>query len=168
MRKCLNLGAGAFPFESTKEEEWINLDKSYFPGVDVLKDCSRGIPFNENTFDYVLLGDVIEHLTENEVEHTFMDLYRVCKHGALIEIRTPHYMHPSSWGDFTHVQHLSEWTWEHMQAKTVIIPNEKQFIRWRFNIELIKIENGRLTCVYKVHKKGEYHPTKVGFKKVKK
>lgn len=168
MKKCLNIGSGAFPMKSTKEEEWVNLDKNYYPGVDVFKDCSRGLPFNENTFDYVLMGDLIEHLTGEEIESTFMDLYRVCKHGALIEIRTPYYQHPSSWGDFTHKQHLSEWIWEQMQCKTVILPPEKKFIRWRFNVGNIKVENGRMTVIYVVHKKGKYIPTKVEFNKVKK
>ena len=167
IRRCINLGSGALSIESTKDEKWINMDINYYDGVDIVKDCSRGIPIDENTISKVLMSHLIEHLDGEQIEYTFRDLYRICKNGAEITILTPHYLHPSSWGDYTHKQHLSEWFWEHMQCKQILLPKKIEIL-WRFNIKEIKIHDGELKCIYIVNKSKNYMPTKVEFEKVKK
>jgi len=169
-RLCLDIGCGNKPSKSTETEKWINLDKMYYEGVDYMRDCTRGLPFNKNTFDYVLMSHVIEHLSGKEIEHTLEEIYRVCKHGALIKITTPHWTHPTSWGDFFHKQHLSEYVWEHLQVKIVVFPKTikggvKTFIRWQFNIKELKVKDGEVLCIYEVNKSDKYEPSRVGFPK---
>jgi hypothetical protein len=40
------------------------------------------------------------------------ELIRIARPGALVEIATPHYSSPDSWGDITHYMHYSLKTWE--------------------------------------------------------
>jgi len=163
VKKCLNLGCGTRVSKSTKTEEWTNLDITYNEGVDILWNCARGLPFNKDTFDFVLMSHLIEHLTTEEIQAVFTELFRVCKHKAKIKIDTPYWLHPASWGDTEHKQHLSEYYWEKEQIKGVLVGGKK-IIRWQFEIDELTIKEGEMTCIYIVKKK-DFKPVKFKFQR---
>lgn len=86
--KKLNVGSA-----NDYRKGWTNLDfnKSFNP--DVLFDLStiyqgKKMPFKDNTFDLIILYDVIEHLPEPLP--ILRELHRICKKGGIIEIKVPY------------------------------------------------------------------------------
>lgn len=58
-------------------------------------------PFEDNSVEVVVAHHVFEHLGEGYF-HCLKELYRVCKHGATIDVRVPHYRHDYFFDDPTH------------------------------------------------------------------
>lgn len=88
------------------------IDIRSYPNVTVVHDLERvPWPIPPDTFDRVILRDVIEHL--DNVVATMEELHRICKPGGRIEIWTPHYSHPNSYHDPTHKHHFSFGTFDY-------------------------------------------------------
>lgn len=93
----LNIGAG-----STRYDGFVNCDydDQYNPEYvfDIEKDKW---PFDDNSIDSIIAHHVLEHLGEGYF-HALKELYRVCKHDAIIDIRVPHHRHDNFLHDPTH------------------------------------------------------------------
>ncbi|ARJ67563.1 hypothetical protein WV31_18815 [Magnetospirillum sp. ME-1] len=97
----LNLGCGR-----DVREGWTNLDVMPLPGVDVVADLGRcattPLPFEDDTFDELLLSHLLEHIAEPLP--LMQELWRIAKPGAKMQIRVPHGAHDDAWTDPTHVK----------------------------------------------------------------
>jgi len=83
MRK-LNLGCG-----KDIKPGWINIDiKDY--GQEIVRDITRGLPFDDNSVDEIYSCHFFEHLNGDDVRWVLEECYRVLKPGAEIFIRVPH------------------------------------------------------------------------------
>ena len=93
----VNLGAGY-----KRIPDFINVDSDPNCKPDYLvnleKDC---LPFSDNTVEVVVAHHILEHIGEGYF-HLLQELYRVCKHGAIIDIRVPHPNHEVFLNDPTH------------------------------------------------------------------
>jgi SAM-dependent methyltransferase len=93
----LHLGSGNKKFEGFTN---IDYDKNCNP--DICIDIEKEIwPIEDNSVDEVIAHHVLEHLGEGYF-HVMKELYRVCKHGALIDIVVPHHRHEYFANDPTH------------------------------------------------------------------
>lgn len=93
----INLGSG-----DTKYEGFINIDFDIRSNPDYCINIETEIlPFEDNTVDEVIAHHVLEHLGDGYF-HVLKELYRVCKNGALIDIRVPHPRHYTFLDDPTH------------------------------------------------------------------
>ena len=98
----LNVGAG-----NHRLPGYINIDKFVplnCPDV-MFGDIEEGIEFEDNSFDEILLDNVIEHL--NDIPRVMREIHRLLKPGGICKIITPHFTSGSSWVDPTHRFHLS-------------------------------------------------------------
>jgi hypothetical protein len=96
----LNLGSGQHPIDG-----WVNVDK--FGSPDVRWDLEQfPWPWETGSVDAVKLTHVLEHLGKSADVYfrILQELYRVCKHGAEIEIVVPHPRHDDFLADPTHVR----------------------------------------------------------------
>jgi len=59
------------------------------------------LPFPDSTVTTVVAHHVLEHLGEGYF-HCLQEIYRVCQHGAIIDIRVPHPRHDAYLADPTH------------------------------------------------------------------
>ena len=83
--KKLNLGCG-----KKIKPGFMNVDIQKSPGIDKSFNFDKfPYPFKNNTFDYVLIDNVLEHL-ENP-ERVLLELHRICKNGAVIRIIVPYW-----------------------------------------------------------------------------
>lgn len=93
----LNIGAG-----DTRYEGFLNIDYDARCKPDFQLDIEKDkLPIEDNTVDEVVAHHVLEHMGEGYF-HCLQELYRVCKHGALINIRVPHCRHDYFLNDPTH------------------------------------------------------------------
>ena len=98
----INIGAGG-----KKVEGFISCDYDAKSNPDFLFDLEKDVfPFENNSVDVVLAHHVLEHLGDGYF-HCLKELYRVCKHGAIIDIRVPHFRHDAFFADPTHKRPIS-------------------------------------------------------------
>ncbi len=102
----LNLGSG-----TKKREGWINCDWSEETNPDMVFDLNDKIPIGDNKVDQIYMSHVLEHF--HEPLKILGELHRVCKNGALIEIRVPYFSHESA---FSMMDHYSFFTWTTFDA----------------------------------------------------
>lgn len=93
----LNIGAGG-----VKIDGFVTCDYDPLSEPDYLFNLEHDkFPFEDNTVETVVAHHVFEHLGEGYF-HCLKELYRVCKHGAIIDVRVPHHRHDYFFDDPTH------------------------------------------------------------------
>lgn len=93
----LHLGSGDNRFEG-----FVNVDYDSRTNPDYCLDIEKEQwPFEDNSVDQVIAHHVFEHLGEGYF-HVLKELYRVCEHGAMIDIVVPHHRHNNFANDPTH------------------------------------------------------------------
>jgi|SRR6218665_529806 len=103
--KKLNLGCG-----HDIRTGFVNLDSAALPGIDVVHNIENlPLPFEEETFDFVLCQDVLEH---TEYIPVLKDIYRILKKGGVVEIRVPHFTSVNNFRDPTHKKMFSVFLFE--------------------------------------------------------
>ena len=76
------------------------------PGVDVVADMSRGLPFADDSLDGVYAYHVLEHL--DDFLAAVGEIWRVLKHGGRAYVKAPHACSTfMTWKDPTHKRGLS-------------------------------------------------------------
>ena len=116
---CLNLGCGKDIKPSTNEEQWINIDiKDY--GQEIVRDITRGLPFNNNSIDKIYASHFFEHLNGDDVRFVLEECWRVLKPNCEIYIRVPH----SHCDEAFYPDHKSYWN-EKMVEATINDPAQK-------------------------------------------
>ena len=96
----LNLGSGQNP-----KPGYLNVDKVGRP--DVLWDLEQfPWPWEDSSVAEVRLSNVLEHLgaTADVYFGIIRELYRICRDGAVVDIKVPHPRHDDFLNDPTHVR----------------------------------------------------------------
>lgn len=95
-RWVLDLGCG-----SRKKPGALGLDIARIPGVDMVANVMRPLPFRDNAVDEVYASHLVEHV--DDLMAFMGEIWRVCKPGALVHLRFPHASTPMViWRDPTH------------------------------------------------------------------
>lgn len=101
----LNLGSN-----NKKYLDYINIDLDENKNPDyVLNLETDKFPFDDNTVDEVLAHHILEHLGDGFF-HCIQEIYRVCKHDAIIDIKVPHPRHDTFYMDPTHKRAILPYT----------------------------------------------------------
>lgn len=97
--RMLDLGCGR-----GKPAGMVGLDISPHPGVDLVADLERPLPFANDSFDGARLRHVVEHVSD--LAKLLGEVHRVLRPGGRVDILTPHFSAAASWTDPSHCQHL--------------------------------------------------------------
>ena len=93
----LNIGSGF-----KRIPGFLNIDIDPGSNPDYCLNIEQDkLPFEANSIDEVLAHHILEHLGDGFF-HLLQELYRVCKHGAIIDVRVPHPRHDTFLIDPTH------------------------------------------------------------------
>lgn len=93
----INIGAG-----DVKYEDYVTIDYDELSNPDCVVDLEKeNLPFEDSTVEAVIAHHILEHLGDGYF-HCLQELYRVCKHGAIIDIKVPHPRHDAFLADPTH------------------------------------------------------------------
>jgi len=118
-----------------KEDGWIGLDKADY-GQKYIRDLKRGLPFCDNSVDYIKADSVLEHIESNDDFIFIMnECLRVLKKEGTMYIRCPHWRGQSRYKDPTHCRDFDEKTFTYLQKEN----------RWRYGFDkrwkIKKIQN---------------------------
>ncbi len=98
-KRVLNVGCGRNVY---RLDNVTNTDLMPGDGVDMVLDLSNPLPFEDNTFDFILANHVLEHVPG--WWNCFKELARVVKVGGKIEVWVPPVSSDSS---FTYRDHIN-------------------------------------------------------------
>jgi len=111
MANKLNVGCGEKP-----KAGWINVDKFVPNGFDNIQfgDLEQGLEFSDESFDEILLDNVIEHVFD--IPACIKEIHRLLREDGVCILRTPHFSSASSWRDPTHIHHLSYFSFDYFES----------------------------------------------------
>lgn len=95
----INIGSGYKRFQN-----YINIDgdKNCNPAILInLDDENLNLPIKNNSVEKIIAHHIFEHIG-NGIFKLLQEIYRISKHGTLIDIRVPHHLHETQFSDFTH------------------------------------------------------------------
>ena len=121
----LNLGCGKQI--KSKSKGWVNADIQKEKGIDKSFNFEKfPYPFNDNTFDYILVDNVLEHL--DDISKVMSELWRICKKDAMIEIIVPYWNNSVAYNSPEHKHYFNTRTFENIceyKSSSRIKPEEK-------------------------------------------
>ncbi|GIW63276.1 MAG: hypothetical protein KatS3mg091_078 [Patescibacteria group bacterium] len=82
--KKLNLGCG-----QDYKIGWVNVDADHNVKADLYFDVAKKFPLKDESFDYILAQDVLEHLTFQQAKIFLSECKRVLRVNGVLEIRVP-------------------------------------------------------------------------------
>ncbi len=132
----LDIGCGAH-----KQPGTGGIDCRKIPGVDVVCDFERGLPFNDGSIGGAYSIHSIEHMRDLI---TFMEeLYRACAPGAQVLVKTPYDASRKAFVDPTHVGFMTEESFEYFKSP---------------NYYGLKTNFHRVSLEYTMHKPFKFFP----------
>lgn len=89
----LDIGCGY-----NKKEGFIGIDKNPNCKPDIEMDITtKCLPYERNTVDEIYCDNLLEHLTEQEIEFVMQEFHRVIKQEGEITIRVPYKTSPGAY-----------------------------------------------------------------------
>lgn len=79
----IELGCG-----TNKTDGYMGLDRFPLPNVDIVADLNEPYPIEDNTADVIYACHSLEHF--DNLEFTINEIYRIGKHGAILQILAPY------------------------------------------------------------------------------
>jgi predicted SAM-dependent methyltransferase len=80
----VNFGCGPSPLPG-----WINVDIARWPGVEIIWDLRRGLPFPDESCAALFGEHVIEHVPKEDAEKLLRECHRVLQKDGVLRLSTP-------------------------------------------------------------------------------
>lgn len=127
--KIVELGCGPY-----KTKNAIGIDILNVPGVDIVADIGKGLPFFEDSsIDVIITNHTLEHI-EN-IEFLIKEIHRVLKKDGKAQIRVPHFSNPYYYSDHTHRRFFGLYSFDYftdpefqLKRKVPAFYNDTRFI----------------------------------------
>lgn len=110
--KKIDLGCGL----SKRDSESIGVDWVKLPGVDVLADINKILPFEENEIDEVYSRHTFEHV--DDIFFVMNEVYRIIKPEGKVIIKVPHFSCPTAYSDLTHKRFFGIYSFQCFDPKS--------------------------------------------------
>ena len=125
----LDVGCGSAKFPGA-----VGMDISADTDADVVHDLNTfPYPFADGRFDQVLMQDVLEHVAEPI--KVIDELVRICRPGARIQLRTPHFSSLLAYSDPTHTHYFSA-----EAIRTLATPRFAHYTKVRLRVVHVTID----------------------------
>jgi SAM-dependent methyltransferase len=127
--QVLDLGCG-----SKKWPGSVGVDISADTDADIVHDLDVfPWPLEDDAFDQVLMQDVLEHVAEPI--RVMDELHRICRPGARIHLRTPHFSSLLAYSDPTHKHYFSG-----EAIRTLAEPRFAHYTQVRMNVVHVTLD----------------------------
>lgn len=103
----IKLVVGCGPWEPKENTIGLDIIKEFNP--DVIRDITRGLPFDSDKFDEVEAFHILEHLESNK-DFLFVmnEINRVLKPQGILNIAVPFYKSPAALNVYEHTRFFNE------------------------------------------------------------
>ncbi len=136
----LNLGCG-----QDYRKGFVNADIRENSKKDITINMEEGLwKFKDNTFNYIYLRHVLEHIDPKKLTFLMEEMFRICKSNATIDIYVPHFSCGKTYQTHEHLTFMSYFTFQAF-PKFTIVERKLSFMR----VEL-EYENPTLNKIAKV------------------
>ncbi len=95
---------------------FVGVDRSPSAGAQIVCDLTTRFPFRSDCVEEVWMDNLIEHVLD--VPHLMSEVARVCRNGAQVTVRTPHFTSQASWRDPTHLHHFSYFSLDYFENRS--------------------------------------------------
>jgi SAM-dependent methyltransferase len=93
----LNIGSGHKRYDG-----FLNIDDDPLVNPDYVVNLEEAkLPFENDSVEEIRAYHILEHIGDGFIP-LMQEFYRICKHGAVIDIIAPHHNHEVFYGDPTH------------------------------------------------------------------
>lgn len=75
--------------KNNTKEGYIGIDIKDF-GQAIIWNVTQGLPFPDSSVENIYCSHFLEHIRIEDIQDFIIEIYRICKSGAEIEIRVPH------------------------------------------------------------------------------
>lgn len=99
----IDLGCGP-----SKVNGFLGVDRFPLPGVDIVADLNKPLPFADHSVDLVFASHSLEHIAD--LIFTMTEIYRICKHKAQLCIVAPYNEQKLNAANPYHLQVFNEHT----------------------------------------------------------
>lgn len=131
----LNSGCGKI-----KKKGYTNVDFSKEVNPDLVWNLEKTpLPFKKNSIEEINVEHILEHIS-NFIP-LMHELYRICKNGAIIKIKTPFYSSWEQFNDPTHVRFFTPFSFNYFNKNDY--SHEVMAKRDMFKINKVKINFGK-------------------------
>ena len=89
----------------------VGLDQHPVPGVDLVANLERGLPFTDGSFDQVFAVHVLEHVVD--LLRLMNEIHRVLRPGGVLHVITPSHDFVNAVADPTHVRFFDVQTFKY-------------------------------------------------------
>lgn len=117
MKQLVKVELGCGP---NKHNGYIGVDRYDLPGVDIVADMNKRLPFDDNSVDVILAIHSLEHL--EDLHHIMSEIYRICKHKAIVNIIAPYENQSSNIANLYHKIPFNEHTFRFFTIDKIIPP----------------------------------------------
>ena len=132
---CLNLGCGLDHIAG-----FVNIDNRSQVNPNLFCDVTGGLPYLDDSVDYVRAYDFLEHIPSGKVVGVIEEIWRVLKPGGTLESLTPDA--ENGQGAFQDPHHLSFWvenSWLYFSDKNA---RDLYGTKANFSVEIQRVETG--------------------------
>lgn len=110
--KCdkLHIGCG-----HEHKKNFINIDKAKEVSPDKVVDIENGLPFKDNTFNYIYSAHCLEHIRPHKWNFVLNEIARIAKHNCILELKLP-FDSIRCRGNIDHYRTFNFGSWEQLYA----------------------------------------------------
>ena|GEM_PF-1294086 len=142
----IELGCG-----KTKSEGYIGVDRYPMPGVDIVADMNKKLPFQDEYADIVYASHSLEHL--DDMQHIISEIFRISKDRAIIYILAPYASTSLNIANFYHKIQFNEDTFRlFSNEKDCIVDKEIYYCPHSYEWGLEQSDNSEGTIELKLLK----------------
>jgi len=126
-RFALNFGCGKDIKKEDGEFIWDNVDMQYSNKLTAIFDFDK-LPYDnleDNKYDFILMSHVLGHLIYPD--RVLYELWKKCRHKAIIRIVIGHYGNKGSYQDLRHKTYFCEETFLHFAQTKEYIQKHSKF-----------------------------------------
>lgn len=113
MSKRIDLGCGL-----NKAKDYIGVDICPASDADIIHDCEKKLPFEDNSIDEIRAYDFLEHIHQDKIISVFNEIWRVLKPDGILKFKVPDAMKgQGAFQDLTHRTYFTQNTFKYFESK---------------------------------------------------
>jgi len=139
LKNKLQIGCGW-----NKLDGFINIDKTIEVMPDEVVNIEDGLPFDDNTFDYIYSSHCLEHVSPAKFRYVLEEIGRVAKNGCILELDLPF----DNQARRTNFDHYRTFSFSSFDEITEGYGKDKRFYYYPFTLVRLNKKPGKIFRIF--------------------